>query len=96
VFGGLCAGLQMVLSASYTVSNYFYSNISLEAQHLSHHRALALSMRFPGQFDPAAFQPTLHNLPQDVRDITAQNIYPAAQQPRQPAGLSQLRHLRHQ
>ena len=74
LFGGLCAGLEMVLSAGYTVSQYFYSDISKEAQHLSFHRVLELSLRFPGQFAPSAFQSTLHQLPQDVRNITVQHL----------------------
>ena len=77
LFGGLCAGLEMVLSAGYTVSQYFYSDISAEARLLSFHRVIALSLRFPSQLPPSAFEATLHQLPQDVRNITVQHLQQA-------------------
>ena len=78
LFGGLCAGLEMVLSAGFSVSQYFYSDISPQARHLSTHRVVALSLRYPGQFPASAYEPTLHQLPQDVRDIGPQHLELAA------------------
>ena len=75
LFGGLCAGLEMVLSCGFSVSQYFYCDVNPTARLLASHRMAILSTRFPGQLPATAFEDTLFALPQDVQDISTQHIH---------------------
>jgi hypothetical protein len=66
-FGGLCAGLEMVLRNGWTVDRYLYSDIDPAA--VAMHRMRALAGAYPGQLQPQVFQDTFAALPQDVREI---------------------------
>jgi hypothetical protein len=68
-FGGLCAGLEMVLRNGWTVDRYLYSDIDPAARAVAMHRMRALASAYPGQLQPHVFQDTFTALPQDVKEI---------------------------
>jgi hypothetical protein len=68
-FGGLCAGLEMVLRNGYPVHRYFYSDISSTAHQVAAHRLQLLQARYPGLLPPTAVQDSFTALPQDVWQV---------------------------
>jgi Integrase zinc binding domain/Integrase core domain/PHD-finger/C-5 cytosine-specific DNA methylase len=78
LFGGLCAGLEMVLGTGLNITKYFYADTAEPARQLARHRLLSLGSQYPNQLPTTAYQDTLFLLPQDVRSITAANLEAAA------------------
>ena len=74
LFGGICAGLEMVLSAGYSVVQYIYSDISEQAQTAAQHRVQLLSMQYPEQFPHSSWEGLFSHLPMDVRDISTEQL----------------------
>jgi transposase InsO family protein len=79
LFGGLCAGLEMLLSCGYSVCQYLYCDNSPAARKLALHRMHMLSMQYPSQLPTSAFQDSLFMLPADVRNITSEHVEAAMQ-----------------
>ena len=68
-FGGICAGLEMLLRNGITVNRYIYADINPAAQAIAKHRLQELSHTFPYQLLPPAWKEAFSSLPQDVRQI---------------------------
>lgn len=79
-FGGLCAGLEMVLRAGYTVRLYLYSDIDANARTLAAYRLQQLQREFPLQLPNSATQHSLTALPGDVQQVTAAQLASLTQQ----------------
>ena len=73
-FGGLCAGLEMVLRNGLPVSQYFYSDIDPLARSVAQHRLSLLQARYPALLPASALQFTFSALPQDVWEVTEQQL----------------------
>ena len=65
-FGGLCAGLEMVLRNGYRVHTYLYSDIDPIARKVAQHRLGLLQARYPSLLPASALEHTFSALPQDV------------------------------
>jgi hypothetical protein len=68
-FGGLCAGLEMVLRNGFVVRRYIYSDTGSAARTVAQHRVAALSLRYPHQLHSGAFVDMFVTLPQDVTHV---------------------------
>ncbi|MGB8816241.1 MAG: reverse transcriptase domain-containing protein [Minisyncoccia bacterium] len=75
-FGGLCAGLEMVLANGIPVRRYLYSDISKACQLVAQHRVTQLAARYPSLFTIDAAE-GMFCLPQDVRQITTRHLVDA-------------------
>ena len=75
-FGGLCAGLEMVLANGICVRRYLYSDTSHACQRVAAHRVAQLAARYPRQFTVEASR-RMFQLPQDVKRITTQHLLDA-------------------
>lgn len=64
-FGGLCAGLEMLLRAGIRVNRYYYSDTSTVSRKVAWQRVHDLAQAFPGQLDRSALSHTFR-IPQDV------------------------------
>ena len=73
-FGGLCAGLEMVLRNGLPVHTYLYSDIDLVAQQVARHRIRRLQARYPGLLPTTALSATFTALPQDVWLVTPAHL----------------------
>eukprot|EP00775_Hariotina_reticulata_P015282 gene15282-biopygen3187 len=62
-FGGLCAGLEMVLKAGFCVQQYYYSDIDPVAQHIAAHRLRCLQAAYPEQLPLHALQSAFLQFP---------------------------------
>ena len=67
-FGGLCAGLEMVLRGGIPVKRYLYSDTSTASRRVAAHRVAELVARYPSLITLDAAQDML-SLPQDVRHV---------------------------
>ena len=67
-FGGLCAGLEMVLRAGMKVNQYRYSDTNVDARAVAEHRLVALHHKYPWQFERAAFERAFA-LPSDIHQV---------------------------
>ena len=76
-FGGLCAGLEMVLRNGYVVRRYLYSDVDPAARRVAQHRVAELAQRFPRQVHAGAFQDMFTALPQDVRQVFTRQLLAA-------------------
>ena len=56
LFGGICAGLEMVLVAGFTGALCAYANISTPAQAATRHRLQQLSLQYSEQLPPTAWE----------------------------------------
>ena len=74
LFGGICSGLEMVLSAGFSVSFYIYSDTSKQARIAAWHRVQSLSLQYSDQFPRSAWDGLFQHLPMDVKDITAAHL----------------------
>ena len=74
LFGGLAAGLDMVLTMGLPVHRYWYCDRDATAQTVARHRLGNLAARHPTQLPAAATAATFTALPQDVRAITAPQL----------------------
>jgi hypothetical protein len=70
-FGGLCAGLDMVLSNGIRVRRYLYSDIDPAAQRVARQRVEQLHALYAELLPRAAFADAFTALPADVRTIDA-------------------------
>lgn len=68
-FGGLCAGLDMVLSNGIAVSRYMYSDIDPAAQRVARARIAAMHAKYPHMFPVSASEHAFSSLPMDVRAV---------------------------
>ena len=73
-FGGLGAGLEMVLRHGIRVNRYLYADTSAAAQQIMKHRLAQLTTRYPDLLTPAAWEKALDVLPMDVYEITKANL----------------------
>ena len=55
-FGGLCAGLEMVLRNGFSVVQYIYSDISPTSRRVAAYRLQCLLARYPDQLPPATIE----------------------------------------
>jgi hypothetical protein len=74
-FGGLCAGLEMVLRNGFTVAKYIYSDIDPLAQRVAAHRIRMLSSMYPNQLSEAAIAGYANTLPMDVTVGSSNSSY---------------------
>lgn len=65
-FGGMCAGLEMVLCNGITVNRYIYADKSPVARRVAEHRVAHLMSMYPELLLPAAVRSMLSTTPQDV------------------------------
>ena len=68
-FGGLCAGLDMVLSNGIKVCKYIYSDIDPAAQQVARQRVAYFHAQYPHLFSFSAAEHAFDALPMDVRDV---------------------------
>jgi len=73
-FGGLCAGLEMVLRNGLPVFQYLYSDIDPAARQVAQHRLALLQARYPGLLPASALEHTFSALPQDVWQVTTEQL----------------------
>ena len=76
-FGGLCAGLEMVLRNGFVVSRYLYSDVDPAARAVAASRVRWLAARYPGQIRPSALVDMFTALPQDVKRVTTEALVQA-------------------
>ena len=74
--GGVCSGLETVLTAGIPVTRYLYADIDPVARQVAEFRAANLAARYPALFSPAAWA-GMFELSQDIRDITLQQLVAA-------------------
>jgi hypothetical protein len=72
-FGGLCAGLEMVLRCGIPVAKYFYSDNDPIAQSLARVRMEALHIQYGVLFPSKAFKSPF-SLPQDINLVSSDNL----------------------
>jgi hypothetical protein len=72
-FGGLCAGLEMVLRCGKAVSKYLYSDIDPVAQDLATVRMETLLIQY-GTLLPSKAIKRPFALPQDINLVTSDNL----------------------
>jgi hypothetical protein len=70
LFGGLCAGLDMLLRNGVRVLRYIYCDISPVCSRVASHRMQQLAAAYPRQFNMRAYKDALVTLPADVFNIT--------------------------
>jgi hypothetical protein len=73
-FGGLGAGLEMVLKHGIRVNRYVYADTSGTARAVMQHRLTVLTGRYPHLLAPSAWEKAFITLPMDVRAITAADV----------------------
>ena len=78
-FGGLCAGLDMLLRNGFAVNKYYYSDIDPTARKIAVHRVQHLMALYPSLL-PATAVADMFTLPQDVRQVTPQYLVDAGAQ----------------
>jgi hypothetical protein len=79
-FGGLCAGLEMVLRNGFRVAQYYYSDTDAVSQRIAYHRLRQLQCRYPDQLPLSAIQAAFSTMPMDVRAVTTSHLQHAMQQ----------------
>jgi site-specific DNA-cytosine methylase len=72
-FGGLCAGLEMILRCRIPVTKYVYSDIHPVAQSLARVRMETLHIQYGLLFPSRAFKSPFA-LPQDINLVTSDNL----------------------
>jgi DNA (cytosine-5)-methyltransferase 1 len=75
-FGGLCAGLEMALRSGIGIHQYHYLDIDPVARSIAAHRIDHLRSLYPTLLSPAAVQGAF-SLPQDIRQLTTQQLVEA-------------------
>jgi hypothetical protein len=78
-FGGLCAGLEMVLRAGISGKQYFYSDTDQTAQRIAQHRVRLLQTQYPSLLEPEALAGAFTTLPADVQQVSSQHLQQAMQ-----------------
>lgn len=79
-FGGLCAGLEMVLRNGFRVTQYIYSDTDTAVRRIATHRMRELQSQYPALLSPTALQGSLALLPMDVRQVGSEQLLALAQQ----------------
>ncbi len=72
-FGGLCAGLEMIMQCRIPVKKYLYSDIDLVAQSLAQVRMETLHIQYGALFPSRAFKSPFA-LPQDINLVTSDDL----------------------
>jgi hypothetical protein len=72
-FGGLCAGLEMILHCGIHVNKYLYSDINPVAQSLAQVRMETLHIQYGVLFPSRTFKSPFA-LPQDINLVTSDNL----------------------
>jgi hypothetical protein len=75
-FGGMCAGLEMVLKMGITVKRYLYSDTGKSANAVAKHRVWELSLRYPHLLRGQALK-GMYNLPADVYQLNSEALIKA-------------------
>jgi hypothetical protein len=78
-FGGLGAGLEMVLRHGVKVNRYVYADTAEAAQKVMRHRLAVLTGRYPHLLPASAWDLAFDTLPMDVYGITKANLSAAVQ-----------------
>jgi hypothetical protein len=73
-FGGLGAGLEMVLRHGVKVNRYLYADTSEVAQKVMKHRLAVLTGRHPELLPASAWESAFSSLPMDVYEVTKQDL----------------------
>ena len=77
-FGGIAAGLEMVLRSGIPVHRYIYSDILPQARAAAAHRLSRLAQQYgPALLPQSAYARAFTTLPQDVYSITTDNLVQA-------------------
>jgi len=79
-FGGLCAGLEMVLRNGIAVTRYIYQDTDPAARQVAAHRVRALMGRYPGLLPWEAVRSMCTLLPHDITQVTPQQLIAAGAQ----------------
>lgn len=79
-FGGLCAGLEMVLRNGIAVQRYLYSDTDAVAQRIAAHRIRQLQAAYPQLLGLAALAGAFTQLPADVKLVASQHLQTAVKQ----------------
>jgi CHAD domain-containing protein len=74
LFGGICAGLDMVLRNGIALSAYFYVDHDPTCRAIASHRIRQLMAQFPHLLPATAVAAAFTALPHDVWDITHQHL----------------------
>jgi len=74
LFGGLCAGLEMVLRNGIKVHNYLYCDKDVGVRRIAAHRMHQLSEQYPALLSPRAFSQASTALPQDVWRVGSEQL----------------------
>ena len=83
-FGGICAGLEMVLRNGTSIHTYIYSDIDFSVRQVATFRVQQLHAQFPHLLPASAIQNSFNLLPQDVWQVGSQQLSSLAEQlPRQ-------------
>jgi hypothetical protein len=69
IFGGMAAGLEMVLRQGITVNRYIYCDHNPIARTIAHHRLLSLSAEYGPHFPHEAWENAFTTIPQNVFDM---------------------------
>ena len=77
-FGGIAAGLEMVLKSGTPIKAYIYSDIDPSCRAIAAHRVKQLQAQYPHLLPASAVESTFTVLPQDVRQITTEHLVQAA------------------
>jgi hypothetical protein len=75
-FGGMCAGLEMVLRLGVRVKRYLYSDIGKAANAVAKHRVRELCMRYPHLLPGCAIK-GMYQLPADVYKVDSEALIKA-------------------
>lgn len=72
-FGGLCAGLEMALRNGNAIKQYYYLDTNHVARRVAAHRISQLMAQYPTLLPASAVQ-NAFSLPQDIRDLTTEQL----------------------
>ncbi len=76
-FGGLAAGLEMVLRNNIPVKRYIYSDINQCAQEVAKHRIAILHHKYQNLLPKSAWQHAFDTLPMDISEVNRSYLYTA-------------------
>jgi hypothetical protein len=73
-FGGLCAGLEMVLRNGFKVQRFVYGDIDPVARRVALHRVRQLQTLYPQQLPESALEGAFNTLPMDITAVTTSQL----------------------
>jgi transposase InsO family protein len=76
-FGGMCAGLEMLLRNGFTVRRYLYCDKDPDVRRIAAHRLRTLSALYPEQLPLHAVVGAFSTLPQDIAAVDAAALHSA-------------------